>query len=247
MNNAMIAIVETWLGSGDAALQRLARAGAAARELRHRLAEAMIAECTGWMHVSHGRYEEAEAHLRHGLALAREIGAKRYETMCLMLIARVLAQRGAHAQAREYLRDSWALSERIGHGFIGPAVQGVMALTAREESEREAALVKGEALLHEGSIAHCHIWFIHDAIETSLASGKWTEALRHADALEKFTVAEPLPWTDFHIATARALADAGRGHPDRDALLACREMAIAFKDVVYLPTLDATLARLAAH
>jgi len=60
MNNAMIAIIDTWLGQGDIALQRLARAGKVARELRHRLAEAMNEQVTGWMLVMLGRYDEAD-------------------------------------------------------------------------------------------------------------------------------------------------------------------------------------------
>jgi len=244
MNNAMIAIVDTWLGPGDAALQRLARAGAVARELRHRLAETMNEQVTGWMLVSHGRYQEAEPHLQHGMVLAREIGARRYESMCLMLQARVLWQRGEGPAAREHLRDAWASSAQMGHRFAGPIVLGAMAVMAESDTERREALANGESLLREGSFAHCHLWFNRDAIEASLDAGAWSEAERYATALENYTGAESLPWTDFLTATGRALAAAGRGRPDRAALLRCREAAIALQDRAFLPALDAQLARL---
>jgi tetratricopeptide (TPR) repeat protein len=243
MNNAMIAIIDTWLGAGEPALQRLARAGKIARELRHRLAEAMNEQVVGWMLVMRGRYEAAEPYLQHGLALSREIGARRYETMCLAHLARVFWQRGAKAQAREHLRVAWEQSEQVGRGFIGPAVQGAMALMAASDDERRDALAKGEALLRDGSLGHCHIWFNCDAIEVSLNCGAWSEALRYADMLEEFTRDESLPWTDFHIAIARALAAAGRGEGNRAALLACREMAVTVGDPAYVEALDAALAR----
>ena len=123
----MLAIIDTWLGNGDAALQRLARSRAIARELRHRLAEAMNEEVTGLMLVAHGRFDEAHGHLTHGLALAREIGARRYELMCLMLLARVDWHRGDQRrgarQARQRLGDLGAdvarLHRRGGAGRHG--------------------------------------------------------------------------------------------------------------------------------
>ena len=247
MNNAMIAMIDTWLGNGESSLQRLARTRDVARELRHRLAEAMSAESTGWTLVLHGRVEEAETHLQHALDLSREMGARRYEMMCLMSLAHVCWRRGAHAEARLHLRDAWERSGETGHGFLGAAVLGAMALMAAGEEERRDALVKGDALLRDGSLAHCHIWFNMDAIETSLNCGAWSDAERYADALEEFTRAEPLPWTDYQIAVGRALAAAGRGNADRATLLACRETAIALADAAYLPALDAALAGLDSH
>jgi hypothetical protein len=145
------------------------------------------------------------------------------------------------------LREAWERSGETGHRFLGAAVQGVMALTAVREEERRDALAKGAALLREGSLAHCHIWFNRDAIEASLNCGAWSEAEQYADALEEFTRAEPLPWTDYQIAVGRAFAAAGRGNADRSALRACRETAIALADAAYLPALDAALARMPPH
>jgi class 3 adenylate cyclase/tetratricopeptide (TPR) repeat protein len=246
MNDAMIAIIDTWLGNGEAALARLARSRATARELRHRLAEAMNEEVTGWMLVSHGRIEEAEEHLSHGHELSREIGARRYEMMCLMLLARIDWQRGEHAAARRRLDEAWAISEQTSHGFLGAAVQGTLALVAAGDDERRNALAKGEALLREYSIAHSHLWFNRDAILASLEGGAWSEAERYAKALEDYARAEPLPWTDFPVAVARVLAAAGRGNPDLAALRDCRDRAIALQDAAYVPALDAAIARLGA-
>ena len=155
------------------------------------------------------------AHLTHGLDLSREIGARRYEMMCLMLLARIdLAARRARDGARANLHEAWTISEQTSHGFHRRGRAGAMALAAADDDERRNALAKGEALLREYSIAHCHIWFNRDAIQASLDCGAWSEAERYANALEEFTREEPLPWTDFPVAVARALAAAGRGTPD---------------------------------
>ena len=42
----------------------------------------------------------------------------------------------------------------------------------------------------------------------------WDETERHAAALEEFVRAEPLLWTRFIVARARAFAAFGRGHRD---------------------------------
>ena len=163
--------------------------------------------------------------------------------MCLMLLARVDWQRGDRDSARVQLDSAWSLSEQTSHGFIGAAVQGAKALAAANDDERRRALAKGEALLREYSIAHCHIWFNRDAIQASLECGEWSEAERYATALEDYTRREPLPWTDFPVAAARALAAAGRGRPDLAALQTCRDQAIVLQDVQFLSALEAALAR----
>ena len=244
MNEAMLSILDTWWGNIDVALERLRRSRAAAQELRHRLAEAVNEEVTGWMLVSHGMFDEAEGHLRHGLAIAREIGARRYETVCLTNLARVVWQKGKREEAHDHLREAWAMSAQTGHGFAGAIVQGAMAVIADSDSQRKEALAAGEAMLNWDSLGHCHMWFTLDAIQCSLQSGAWDEAERFAAALEEHTRAEPLAWTDFQVAVGRALASAGRGNADRDTLDSCRKRAIELKDATFVPALDAALARL---
>jgi hypothetical protein len=47
---------------------------------------------------------------------------------------------------------------------------------------------------------------------------------------------------DFIVARARALAAAGRGHADREALTRCRDIARTWNLPDYLTALDAALA-----
>ena len=244
MNNAMIAIVDTWLGEGDAALARLARAGSDARQLRHRLAETMTSQVVGWVLVFLGRFEPAVPHLDHSLTLAREIGARRFESLDLVLLARVDASRGEVDAARARLDAAWRLSGQTGHGFAGAIVQGAMALVAVSDGERRAALAAGETLLQEGAVGHSQFFFYRDAIVTSLEAGDWPEAERYANALADFTREEPLPCSDLQVSVGRTLAAIGRGQGDRDKVLACRQRAVALKCDWEVAMLDAALARL---
>ena len=81
-----------------------------------------------------------------------------------------------------------------------------------------------------------------DAIEASLAAREWDEALRHAAALERYAAPEPLPWSDFFVARARALADAGRGRADPAALRALRDLGAELQLAGGLPALDEAVA-----
>ena len=70
-----------------------------------------------------------------------------------------------------------------------------------------------------GSCAgHNFLYFYSDAIETCLQMEEWDEVDRYAQALENYTSAEPLPYTDFFITRGRALAAFGRGDHD-DAIM----------------------------
>ena len=69
-------------------------------------------------------------------------------------------------------------------------------------------------MLEVGSVSHNHFFFYPDAIEVSLDIGNWDGAEHYAAALEDFTKAEPLPWSNFFITRGRALANYCRGERD---------------------------------
>ena len=120
-----------------------------------------------------------------------------------------------------------------------------MALCAVDPGRRQQHLAEGEALLRQASVSHNFFWFYRDAIEASLADGKWDEADRYAKALEDYTHAEPLPWCDFFVARGRALAEFGRGRRDPKSLAELRGLREEAERVALraaLPALDRALA-----
>jgi hypothetical protein len=87
--------------------------------------------------------------------------------------------------------------------------------------------------------------FYRDAIDACLARGKWSEALRYADALEDYVRPEPLPWASLLVARGRALATVGQRGPNAltlSELRRLREEAQHAGPGSALPALDAALA-----
>jgi hypothetical protein len=82
-------------------------------------------------------------------------------------------------------------------------------------------------------------------MEACLESAEWGEVDRYADTLEALTQPEPLPWCDFFIARARALAAHGRGRrgeANMGDLLRLRTEAERVGLRIALPALDAAIA-----
>jgi hypothetical protein len=175
-----------------------------------------------------GRFEEAEAACEKALALARLAGSRRYEATLLSCAAEHRMRRGDLRGAREDTVRAVALSQQVGAGFIGAALQGRMARLAATPEARAACLAEGEALLAHTGIAHNHLWFHRDAIEACLWAGEFARALAHADALEQTFAAEPLPWVGMMVERARAIAALHGGDPTaRERLARVAEVAEA--------------------
>ena len=244
-NHCMVAIIDVYLGNTAAALARFDRVRRIARELRYRFAESMCEEAASWVLVFSGRFDEARDALARGLELARAVGARRFETILLVNLARIRMHEGARDDARRCLEDAWTLSEEVGHRFAGPLVLAGLAAVARTDDERNAALEQGERWLRDGCVSHCHLGFHQAAIDIALERGAFDEAERQATLLEDYLRDEPVALTDLIVARARALAAAGRGAADVSALLECRERATALQVVGYLPSLERALAAIA--
>ncbi len=244
-NRCMLAITHSYLEPADAALPELDRARAQARDLRHPVAEVMADETEGWVRVIQGRDADAIAPAERSLALAREIGARRFVVFNAGLLAFAYAHVGRPEAAAAALREAGGYGDVAGGRFVSAMLHGARLPLARNAAELAAALADGERALADGCPAHCHFWFRREAIDVLLGRGDWDGVARHADALAAFTAsrAEPLPFSDFHVARARALAAAGRSRPDPAALAACRAQAVAMGVPGALPMLDAALAR----
>jgi class 3 adenylate cyclase/tetratricopeptide (TPR) repeat protein len=243
MNHCMLAIIDSLFGRYGDALARLEQARATARDVQHRFAEVMADESAAWLLVSAGRYAEAGDALERGLALARTVGARRLETILQVSRARIEWHEGRRDDARRRLDEAWALSEKVGPNFAGPIVLGVRARVAPTPDERRRALTDGERLLQQGCVSHCYYGFYQDAIDVALESHAWAEAERYAALLEDYQRPEPLPLVGLYVDCGRALAAAGRGHPDRAALESCRRRSLDWGVQRPLAALDAALAR----
>ncbi len=147
-------------------------------------------------------------------ALARALGAARFDQACLLYLGKVALAEDRRADAIELLSRALKVARDTSVGFHGPNICGALALALEDPAQRRAMLGEGEAMLARGSLAHNHLRFYPDAMAAALELGDRQALERYAAALEGFTRAEPLPWADFFIARGRALAAIGRGHAD---------------------------------
>jgi ATP/maltotriose-dependent transcriptional regulator MalT len=197
------------------------------------------------MYANLGALAEAKTQIAEVEALARRLGARRFEPLYLNCHAKVLRAEGRRAEALGLLERSLATSRETALGFSGPSVLGALALTTDDAEVRREALAEGERLLKAGSVAHNHFRFYRDAIDASLQAGEWDEAERLVAVLEDFTRPEPLPWTEFYIARGRALAAWGRGQRGDAAKAGLERLAGEARRTglqLALPALEAALA-----
>ena len=188
-----------------------------AAQLGHLRAE-MLGETMGMLAcVELGRFEDALQHVERSRRLAQRLGAHRFEMQNLEIEGRALLALGQRDAAVLTLRRAVSLGRDVGLQFCGPKTMSALAIGTQDGAERLQMLAEGAALLARGAVGHNHLWFYRDAIEAGLASADPVAMRRHADALEDYTQAEPLPWSRLFAARGRALAAALEG-PVAEAL-----------------------------
>jgi hypothetical protein len=96
----------------------------------------------------------------------------------------------------------------VGTQFCGPKATSALSRVVTDDEERERLLAEAGKLLSQGTVGHNHLWFYRDAIEAMLVAGDTPGVFRYATALESYTAAEPLPWSQLFVARGRALASA---------------------------------------
>ncbi|EDZ98852.1 adenylate/guanylate cyclase [Burkholderia sp. H160] len=197
--------------------------------------------------VDVGNKEEAEQICLDGIALARSSGARRFESSLRLSLAEVRLGQGRKNDAKHQIKSALRLARETGLGFAGAAIYGMAARAADGQNERESTLRKGAALLRLPCTAHSALRFYVNAIEASITAPDWNAARKYANALERYTSAEPLPWATLLVARARALADVHIGMSRPEALRrleAVRHDTVATGLGAALELIDATIEKL---
>jgi tetratricopeptide (TPR) repeat protein len=210
----MAAVAAMYAGEYEGGLNEATGAVEAASRVGHRRAEMIAHHIVLICRAELGDFAAARPNAERAIALAHQLGARRFVAEGLGFLAGVEAAHGNRSGATQLVREAVAISRETGMAFLGPALLGWLALYADDAVEGRAALAEGEALLAAGSVSHNYLFFYQAAIEAALASSDWAAAERYAGALEDYTRPEPLPWAEFIIARGRALAAWGRGHRD---------------------------------
>lgn len=209
-NLPMVGAVDLLCNAVTEALQSCDEAVRIARRIGDGRIEMLAYDVMASTHYVQADWPGLQQHAERGLALARRIGARRFEAELLARRAVAIAAQGYADDAESLLDEALALSHASGLRYSGPMILGFLARTTRDPARRRRALEEGEALLAQGCVSHCHLDLYEAAIEVSLHAGRWDEAERYADALDRYTQGERFPWADFQIRRARVLAAWGR-------------------------------------
>jgi tetratricopeptide (TPR) repeat protein len=219
-NRPMMAFTRWYAGDTRGALADAEAAIESAARVGHRRAEMVGHHAAFFCRHSLKDFPAAHLHAEAAMALARQLGARRFETEALVFQAELHCLAGRRADALADAEEAVKISRETGPAFLGPFALGALASATDDPTVRHAALEEGEALLRAGAVSHNHLLFRRDAIDACLGAGDWEGAERSAAALEDYTGSEPLPFSDFYIARARALAARGGDRWDAAALAA---------------------------
>lgn len=196
--------------------------------------------------VYRGEYAAVLEGSTRSLALARELGARRFEIESTLL--RGLAQHGLGREDESVatLEEAVAWARSDAPSYCGPWALAALAFACGDTTRGRALLDEGEQLLERGSVSHNHFEFRMLAVEFLLAARDWPAVRHHAAALAAYTRDEPLPWSDLVIARAEALAAAGkatRRKMNAGRLLDLQQQAERMGFVALLPGLRDALQR----
>ena len=226
------------LDDSRAAVQAAARTG-------HHRAEMIARGMLAGLLLDMGDPDGAEENFAVALTLAQRLGARSYEPFSFVNLGKIRCLKGDRSEGLHLVEQAVAISREVGLKTSGPRALGALALVTDDPDTRNRALREGEEVLREGCISHHYFSFYRDVMEAALNIGDWSAAESYAQALEDYTRAEPLPWSDFFIARGRALAAFGRGGRDAatiDELRRLRDDANRIGWTTSLPALDGALA-----
>ena len=238
----MVAVSEGYMGDYAPALETCASAAAAAFELGDRRTRMLCLSIRSSIEISRAEFASSLAASQLSLALARELGARRFEAEALVLGG--LARLGLNEieAARETLEQGASLALEACPTYCAPWALAALAHASTDGVRIRKLLEEGERMLARDCVSHNYLEFYKLGIDVALRIGDLVRAENYAAALEEYTRPEPLPWADLVIARGRALVSAARN--ERGAEIALQEAlsaARAMQCEILVPALRAAI------
>lgn len=242
-NRFMLATVKIYMNDTESALAEALASARLAQRVGLARAEIVSRLTAGWVLVSMGDAAAAQSQVDHGLTVAAQLGARRFEPFLKETVARIRHIEGRRNEAEDVAEEALAqLRDLDAMAFIGPWLLSTVALTTSDARRRAEALAEGEARLRDGAVGHNYYQFYSNAMEANANAGDWAEMRRHAELLADYTAEEPTPWSEFFIARAGAITAAAAGRDAGERLRALREQALAAQLHTAVPGIDRALA-----
>ncbi len=168
-------------------------------DIGHQRAEMAARSSVGPIQLDFGDYHGAGVQAERGMLLAQQLGARRFEPLCLTTLARIEASQGEVSAAMNSLRRALDIARETGESFTAPWILGAMASISNDEVTSQQCLEEGQRILDKGSLAHCHLWFYRDALEVYLRRGD-REAIADVERrVASFTAQQVVPWMQLFV------------------------------------------------
>ena len=206
-NAPMLALTRAVCGEVREALEDCTAIAAEAVRFGDPRSELITRDIEAMISLYRADYERMRRACDRGLALARQLGARRFEAELMTLQGHAIGELGGAADAQVLLQRASALALDVARTYCGPWCLGIQALHTPNVERARELLAQGESLLAAGCVSHNHLEFRRAAMEFWLRHGNFRETRRHADALRAYTADEPLAWSDLVITRAEYLAD----------------------------------------
>jgi class 3 adenylate cyclase/tetratricopeptide (TPR) repeat protein len=244
-NLFMLGTVRIYLNDIEGALAASLESVDVAERVGHRRAEIVSRLTAGWIYISMGDLPAARTQIETGLKVTSDFGARRFEPFLTESLSRIALAEGDRGRALDLIVKALDDARELdAMNFIGPWILGTLARVTEDTGQRQAAFNEGTALLAKGCVGHNYYRFYQGAMEACIVAADWAGLEEFANAFAEYTAPEPVPWSDFYIARARALRDFGTGkRGDRviEALTSLRETAQSVGLISAIPLLQAAL------
>jgi class 3 adenylate cyclase/tetratricopeptide (TPR) repeat protein len=238
-NDAMIGWTGIYIDPLEKFLEVGRNAAELAAELNQRRAEAIARGYVSYVLVELEQFDEANEEIKRGLEAANNTQAARFQPLGLWGLGKIAYEKGNRAEAIELGEKALRICRDTAVGYLGPTILGFLARVADDVKATRRYLAEAEELLVRRCVSHNHFFVHKDAIQACLSTQDWEGAERHANALETYTRHEPLPWSDFVIARARALAAYGRMKCSGELTLELERLRGVARTMGYKPDLRA--------
>lgn len=223
-NRPMVGNCSIYFLDVDPGLREIEAALVDARRLGDRYLEMFALESRAFVQWGAGHEEAAES-AEQALSLSRSLRSDRYTYILLTTLAGSAGGLMSSTERLALCHEALDLAERTSITFAGPLVYAVTAQCELDPVKQAEWIRCGEKLLATSPLAHNQVLFRRLAIDVALAHRRWSDALRYADELRRFTAErESLPFVDLIADRAVALTELAV-HP-QDAILRQRLEAL---------------------
>ncbi|MEH6633585.1 MAG: adenylate/guanylate cyclase domain-containing protein [Halopseudomonas aestusnigri] len=217
-NCYMVSNMRRYMNEFTTATMEMNKAVEMTQQVGNLRAEMMATLLLGEFQIDATDYDGSIISLDRAHDIINSFGNKRLMAYVLDHKARAYLGLNNSSEASKSIEEAWNYSCQTDHSFLGARICGTKAILAENQATRTQALVEGEKIIRKGVFAHNYIWFLRDAIESSINAQDFEPANRYISKLKEITQPEPIPWCDFFIERGELFISLSKGKSSQEQI-----------------------------